>query len=43
MGSFVSVDHAGPLSVLRFASLSSEFHLEIVDIQYEGQLQATDA
>lgn len=35
VGSFVYVDHAGPTSVLKFASLSSEFHLEIVDIQYD--------
>lgn len=42
VGSFVSVDHAGPLSVLRFVSLSSEVHLEIGDVQYDGQLQAAD-
>lgn len=42
MGSFVTVDHAGPLSVLRFVSLSSEVHLEIGDVQYDGQLQAAD-
>lgn len=42
MGSFVSENHTGPLSVLGFVGFGSEVHLEIADIQYKGQLQAAD-
>lgn len=42
MGSFVSEDHTCPLSVLGSVGFSSKVHLEIADIQYEGQLQAAD-
>lgn len=43
MGSLVSKDHAGPLSVLGYVGFGSKVHLEIADIQCEGQLQAADA
>lgn len=42
VGRSLSMDHAGPLSVLRYVTLRSEVHLETAGLEHRRQLQVTD-